>query len=71
MTLDHEALVQHLCTPPYLEHPFSQVERETVTDPPSCRTIVTELRQKLHDNSAMLELIATFEEVAMRLDVYE
>ncbi|MXX94166.1 MAG: hypothetical protein F4039_09810 [Gammaproteobacteria bacterium] len=77
---NHEALVQHLCTPPYnykddRDRALSQIYIEPSTEPrpepPSCREIVNELRQELHDNSAMLELIATFEEVAMRLDVYE
>lgn len=69
MILDHEALVQHLCTPPYFTNPYT--DKDPVLDPPSCREIVNELRQELHDNQTFLDLIATFEDVAMRLDVYE
>jgi len=62
--IDHEALVQHLCTPPYYD-PDNEYP-----NPPSCRTVVNELRQEaLHHTT--LNLIATFEDVAMRLDVYE
>ena len=68
MKLNHDVLVQHLCTPPYYIEPY--VDEDTVPEPPSCREIITELRQKPIDQ-AMLELIATFEDVAMRLDVYE
>ena len=65
---DHEALVQHLCTPPY--YTPSWVDEDSVPEPPSCRTIVDALRQEaLHPSD--LANIATFEEVAMRLDVYE
>ncbi|MDE0644820.1 MAG: hypothetical protein OXH84_01085 [Gammaproteobacteria bacterium] len=60
---DHEALVQHLCTPPY--------KGKTDTDPASCRTVVNELRLQVANNPIMLEVIATFEDVAKRLDVYE
>ncbi|MYK44296.1 MAG: hypothetical protein F4039_09450 [Gammaproteobacteria bacterium] len=63
MKLNHDVLVQHLCSPPY-------VDEDTVPEPPSCREIIIELRQKPID-PAMLEWIATFEDVAMRLDVYE
>ena len=63
MKINHDVLVQHLCTPPY-------VDEDTVPEPPSCREIITELRQKPSD-PAMLEWIANFEDVAMRLDVYE
>ncbi|MXX94840.1 MAG: hypothetical protein F4039_04805 [Gammaproteobacteria bacterium] len=65
---DHEALVQHFCVPPYYT---SIYDKDPVPEPPSCREIVNELRQELHDNQTFLDLIATFEEVAMRLDVYE
>ncbi len=58
---DHEALAQHLCAPPYDKDP---------DDPPSCREIINELRQESL-GPPMLEAIATFEDVAMRLDVYE
>lgn len=62
--IDHKALVQHLCTPPYYDQDNEQQE------PSSCRTVVTELRQEdLHPTT--LDLLATFEDVAMRLDVYE
>lgn len=65
---DHNALVQHLCTPPYFYHPW--VDKDSVAKPPSCREIINELRQEsLHPS--MLEAIATFEDVAMRQDVYE
>ncbi|MDE0094731.1 MAG: hypothetical protein OXO49_09560 [Gammaproteobacteria bacterium] len=64
---DHEALVQHLCTPPY----YNTLSDSLIApDPPSCREIINELRQEaLH--LPMLEAIATFEDVAMRLEVYE
>ena len=65
---DHEALVRHLCTPPY-DPPFGS-DQDHVSDPPSCRDIITELRQK-PISSSILEAIDTFEDVAMRLDVYE
>ena len=66
VVVDQEALVQHLCTPPYHNR-----EEDTVTEPPSCREIVAELRQELHDNQTFLRYIDTFEDVAMHLDVYE
>ncbi|MYK42701.1 MAG: hypothetical protein F4039_01230 [Gammaproteobacteria bacterium] len=69
MVIDHEALVQHLCTPPYYTSRW--VDEDTVPDPPSCREIVNELRLQINNNRVMLEVIATFEDVAMRLDVYE
>ena len=68
---DHEALVRHLCTPPYYD-PFrdSFLAPEEPIEPPSCREVVNDLRQEpLHH--PWLEVIATFEDVAMRLDVYE
>ncbi|MDE0645810.1 MAG: hypothetical protein OXH84_06190 [Gammaproteobacteria bacterium] len=65
---DHEALVRHLCTPPY-DPPFGS-DQDHVSDPPSCRDIITELRQK-PISSSILGAIDTFEDVAMRLDVYE
>ena len=64
--VDQEALVQHLCTPPYHNR-----EEDIVTEPPSCREIVAELRQELHDNQTFLRYIDTFEDVAMHLNVYE
>ncbi|MYK43379.1 MAG: hypothetical protein F4039_04750 [Gammaproteobacteria bacterium] len=66
---DQEALVQHLCTPPYYTAPW--VDEDTVPEPPTCRSVIDDLRQELHDNQTFLDLIATFEDVAMRLDVYE
>ena len=66
---NHEALVQYLCTPPYYTSPW--VDEDTIPEPPSCRTIVIELHQEFHDNQTILGYIATFEDVAMRLDVYE
>ena len=67
---DHEALVQHLCTPPYYYYTSRGVDEDTIPEPPSCRTIVDTLRQEaLHPSD--LANIAKFEEVAMRLDVYE
>lgn len=66
VVIDREALVQHLCTPPY-----HTPDEDIVTKPPSCREIVVELRQELHDNETYLGYIDTFEEVAMHLDVYE
>ena len=66
VVVDQEALVQHLCTPPYHNR-----EEDIVTEPPSCREIVAELRQELHDNQTFLRYIDTFEDVAMHLDVYE
>ena len=78
--VDHEALVRHLCTPPYSYNedrepplaPFRQTPPiEPRPEPPSCREIVAELRQELHDNQTYLGYIDTFEDVAIRLDVYE
>ena len=66
---DHEALVKHLCTPPYFTLQYN--DEEPGPEPPSCRTIVAELRQELHDNQTFLGFIATFEDVAMHLEVYE
>ncbi|MCY3627888.1 MAG: hypothetical protein OXG88_09630 [Gammaproteobacteria bacterium] len=66
--VNHEALVQHLCTPPYHTN---TPDYDLVTEPPSCRDIVAELRQELHDNQTFLRYIDTFEDVAIRLDVYE
>ena len=65
---NHEALAQHLCSHPYYTPPSEDIE--ATPEPPSCREIVTELRQEVLSPS-MLELIYTFEEVAIRLDVYE
>lgn len=64
---DHEALVQHLCTPPYYD---TLNDNLIAPDPPSCREIINELRQESL-GPPMLEAIATFEDVAMLLDVYE
>ena len=69
MTLDHEALVQHLCTPPFFTNPYTN--KDPVPEPPSCREIIAELHQEFHDDQTFLGLLATFEDVAMRLDVYE
>ena len=67
---DHEALVQHLCTPPYYYYTPRGVDEDTIPEPPSCRTIVDMLRQEaLHPSD--LANIAKFEEVALRLNVYE
>lgn len=67
IVFDHEALVRHLCTPPYYD---TSRDGELDPEPPSCREVVIELQQEsLHP--AWLEPIATFEDVAMRLDVYE
>ena len=65
---NHEALAQHLCSHPYYTPPSE--DTEAIPEPPSCREIVTELRQESLA-PAMLELIYTFEEVAIHLDVYE
>ncbi|MDE0094656.1 MAG: hypothetical protein OXO49_09180 [Gammaproteobacteria bacterium] len=67
---DHEVLVQHLCAPPYYTPPADEKETDTAAEPRSCREIVTELRQKLLHTS-MLEELTTFEDVAIRLGVYE
>ncbi|MCY3626115.1 MAG: hypothetical protein OXG88_00530 [Gammaproteobacteria bacterium] len=64
VAIDHDALVQHLCTPPYYDPDNDHPE------PASCREIINELRQESHLPS-MLEEIATFKDVAIRLDVYE
>ena len=76
--VDHEALVRHLCTPPYSYNEDRDLARfhqpppiEPRPEPPSCREIVAELRQELHDNQIFLGYIDTFEDVAIRLDVYE
>ena len=62
---DYEALAQHLCAPPYYTSVYDKDP-----DPPSCREVINELRQEeLH--TPMLEAIATFEDVAMRLEVFE
>lgn len=67
---DHTALAQHLCAPPYYTPPADEEETDTGAEPRSCREIVTELRQKsLH--TSMLEELTTFEDVAIRLGVYE
>ncbi|MDE0644700.1 MAG: hypothetical protein OXH84_00470 [Gammaproteobacteria bacterium] len=68
LKFDHEALVQHLCTPPYYD---TLSDSLIAPDPPSCREVVNELRLQVNNNPVMLEVIATFEDVAMRLDVYE
>ncbi|MYF54052.1 MAG: hypothetical protein F4166_09640 [Gammaproteobacteria bacterium] len=60
---NHNAFVQHLCDPPFFNY-------NSKDEPPSCRTIVNKLRQEAHSPS-MLEAIDTFEDVAIRLDVYE
>ncbi|MCY3626923.1 MAG: hypothetical protein OXG88_04710 [Gammaproteobacteria bacterium] len=65
---DHEALVQYLCAPPYYTSPW--VNKNTAPEPPSCRTVINELRQELLHPS-VLDEIATFEYVAIRLNVYE
>lgn len=67
---DHEALVRHLCTPPYYDNPLDDFLRGQPLEPPSCRDVVNELRQESL-RPEWLEVIATFEDVAMRLDVYE
>lgn len=68
---NHEALVQYLCTPPYYYFTLRGHVLTPPPKPPSCRTIVTELRREFHDNQSVLGYIATFEDVAMRLEVYE
>jgi len=65
---DHEALVRHFCTPPYYDT-FND-DSLIAPDPPSCREVINELRQEALP-SPWLEVIATFEDVAMRLEVYE
>ena len=67
--INHAALVQHLCSPPYYTPPSK--DTEAIPEPPSCRTVANELRQEFHSDKSMLKTIATFEEIAMRLDVYE
>jgi len=76
--VDHEALVRHLCTPPYNYNEDRDLARfrqpppiEPRPEPPSYREIVAELRQELHDIQTFLGYIDTFEDVAIRLDVYE
>ncbi|MCY3628287.1 MAG: hypothetical protein OXG88_11720 [Gammaproteobacteria bacterium] len=66
---NHEVLVRHLCTPPYYTPPSE--DTAAIPEPPSCRTIANELRQEFHSDQSVLKTIATFEEIAMRLDVYE
>ena len=70
VVFDQEALVQHLCKPPYYAYP-TLADIPTAPPPPSCRSVIADLRLEYHDNKIYLELIATFEDVAMRLDVYE
>ena len=67
---DHEALVRHLCTPPYYDNPRDNFLVGEPPEPPSCRDVVNELRQESL-RPEWLEVIATFEDVAMRLGVYE
>ncbi|MDE0645232.1 MAG: hypothetical protein OXH84_03200 [Gammaproteobacteria bacterium] len=67
-SLDHDMLVQHLCAPPYLI--YSLDENDAIPEPPSCREIVNKLKQEAL-TPFMLEAIATFEDVAMRHDVYQ
>ena len=66
---NHEALAQHLCSPPYYTPPSE--ETGAIPEPPSCRTVAYELRQEFHSDPSMLKTIAIFEEIAIRLDVYE
>ena len=68
INFDHQALARHLCTTPY--HIPPSVDEALTSEPPSCREIVTELRQE-ELSPSMLEAITTFEDVAIRLDVYE
>ncbi|MYK44087.1 MAG: hypothetical protein F4039_08375 [Gammaproteobacteria bacterium] len=76
--LNRDVLVQHLCTPPYdddIAHPFysspyPDVDKDTIKNPPSCREVITELRQKSIPSSMLAE-IATFEDIAIRLGIYE
>jgi len=68
INFDHEALAKYLCAPPYYTPPSDE---ETAPEPSSCRAILTDLRQEFHNDTQTLKLIATFEEIAMRLDVYE
>ena len=76
--LNRDVLVQHLCTPPYdddIAHPFysspyPDVDKDTINNPPSCREVITELRQKSIPSSMLAE-IATFEDIAIRLGIYE
>ena len=65
---DHEALVRHLCAPPYYIPP--SVDEDPTPEPPSCREIVNELRQETL-SPAMSDAIITFEDVAIHLDAYE
>ncbi|MDE0645437.1 MAG: hypothetical protein OXH84_04265 [Gammaproteobacteria bacterium] len=64
VNIDLDALVQHLCTPPYWYNP---------TDPPSCQSVINDIRQnhEVQNNTSILESLATFEKIAKRLDVYE
>ncbi|MDE0094503.1 MAG: hypothetical protein OXO49_08400 [Gammaproteobacteria bacterium] len=64
VNIDLDALVQHLCTPPYYDEP---------TDPPSCQSVINDLRQnhEVQNNTSILERLTTFEKIARRLDVYE
>ncbi|MYK44518.1 MAG: hypothetical protein F4039_10615 [Gammaproteobacteria bacterium] len=68
INFDHQVLAQHLCTPPYHIPPSDD---ETPTPEPSnCREIINKLRQE-ESSPSILEAITTFEDVAIRIDVYE
>ena len=75
--LDLVAVAQHLCTPPY-PHNTPEISShsahdpaEAPSEPKSCRTIVNDLRLQVGNNPTMLSGIATFEDIAMRLEVYD
>ena len=77
VALDLVAVTQHMCTPPY-PHNTPEISShsehdpaEAPSEPKSCRTIVNELRLQVGNNPAMLNAIAKFEDIAMRLEIYD
>ena len=66
---DWEKVAHHLCEPPYNDEMY--YEDEEKLEPKSCKEIVHEIRQRNIQFRPLLDALDKFEQVALKLDVYE
>lgn len=72
---DWSWLVQHLCTPPYVDYPSiyhnAAIESETPKEPLSCRAVINELYTEELVSGPVLEMVDQFERTALELELYD
>ena len=70
LELNWEWVARYLCEPPYYRPP-GEGEPEEPVEHPSCQEIVHEIRQSGTTFRPLLDVLDKFEQVALKLEVYE